>query len=396
MLGGSSNQEWRSFTPRPSRRAASSGSAQLAPGKKTVRFTEIGVQKQRWDLFGASAGMQLAFVGALIWVPIIMLRAQPPSLKYEAHLLAAPAVLEYKPPPPPQQKFMKPVAVPQPKIVEQPKIEPLKPRVVFQPRIAQPQVKPQQVAKIEAPNVFADAAPAKLDLVAERPGPQRPLPPVKTGMLEGTGSSATPTLTNRRIEQVQTGGFGDPNGVPASANKTGKPGNINARGSFDLPTGPGYGNGTGGANGARGTVASAGFGNGVATAGSGTGRGGSGRGVQSTSFGDVQPVTGGGDAVKPKAAIGNPVRTPVEIIAKPNPDFTAEAKAKRIEGDVLLEVVFRANGTLDVVRMLRGLGHGLDDNALAAARKIRFRPARENGQPVDQPARVTIEFKLAY
>ena len=78
-----------------------------------------------------------------------------------------------------------------------------------------------------------------------------------------TGSSATPTIA-RAPSQVQTGGFGDPNGIPAKASQ-GKAVNIAALGSFDLPSGPGYGNGTGGAKGVPGVVVSSGFGNGTAT-----------------------------------------------------------------------------------------------------------------------------------
>ncbi len=77
------------------------------------------------------------------------------------------------------------------------------------------------------------------------------------------GSSAPPTLEKTAPSKVQTGGFGDPNGVPVNARGSNKS-NIAAVGSFDLPTGGGNGNGTGGASGARGTVASAGFGNTVA------------------------------------------------------------------------------------------------------------------------------------
>src|SRR5256885_2013820 len=64
-------------------------------------------------------------------------------------------------------------------------------------------------------------------------------------------------------EEVQTGRFGDPNGIPANPSR-GKAVNIAQAGGFDLPTGPGYGNGTAGANGVRGVVASTGFGGGVA------------------------------------------------------------------------------------------------------------------------------------
>src|SRR5438552_6099961 len=97
-----------------------------------------------------------------------------------------------------------------------------------------------------------------------------------------TGSSAKPT-TNIPAAKVQTGGFGDPNGIKGEG-KPGKIANIASLGSFDLPVGPGAGNGTGGSHGVKGTVASAGFGNGVAAVGNGDGGGGGGRTVSQGGF----------------------------------------------------------------------------------------------------------------
>jgi TonB family protein len=87
--------------------------------------------------------------------------------------------------------------------------------------------------------------------------------------------------------------------------------------------------------------------------------------------------------------------TPAEIISKPVPSYTDEARAKRIEGEVLLEVVFEASGRLRVLRVVRGLGHGLDDSAVHAAEQIRFKPALKDGQPSDSTAVVHIIFQLA-
>ena len=61
----------------------------------------------------------------------------------------------------------------------------------------------------------------------------------------------------------------------------------------------------------------------------------------------------------------------------------------------MLEVVFLASGQIQVVRVVSGLGHGLDEAAIAAAKQIRFNPAKRNGQAVDFPARVRIEFRLS-
>ena len=62
----------------------------------------------------------------------------------------------------------------------------------------------------------------------------------------------------------------------------------------------------------------------------------------------------------------------------------------------LLEVSFSANGSLHVNRVVRGLGHGLDEAAIAAANKIRFKPALRNGQPMDSTAVVHVTFQMAY
>jgi TonB family protein len=59
-------------------------------------------------------------------------------------------------------------------------------------------------------------------------------------------------------------------------------------------------------------------------------------------------------------------------------------------------VVFTAGGDVRVLDVVRGLGHGLDESALRAARQIKFKPALRDGQPVDSTATVHILFQLAY
>jgi TonB family protein len=87
--------------------------------------------------------------------------------------------------------------------------------------------------------------------------------------------------------------------------------------------------------------------------------------------------------------------TPVEIISKPRPAYTAEARAKNIEGEVLLEVQFETSGGVRVLRVVRGLGAGLDESAVAAAQGIRFHPATRDGTVTDSTALVHIIFQLA-
>ena len=59
-------------------------------------------------------------------------------------------------------------------------------------------------------------------------------------------------------------------------------------------------------------------------------------------------------------------------------------------------MIFAATGEARVLGVVRGLGHGLDESAAAAARAIRFRPAERGGEAVDFKAIVHIVFQLAY
>jgi TonB family protein len=68
----------------------------------------------------------------------------------------------------------------------------------------------------------------------------------------------------------------------------------------------------------------------------------------------------------------------------------------KLEGQVLLEILFTADGHVQVQRVVHGLGHGLDEAAVAAAGKMRFKPALRNGQPVDSTAVVHVVFQMAY
>ena len=88
--------------------------------------------------------------------------------------------------------------------------------------------------------------------------------------------------------------------------------------------------------------------------------------------------------------------TAIVVQDKPRPEYTAEARSLKIEGDVVLDLVFLANGSIQINRVVSGLGHGLDEAAQQAAQQIKFKPAKRDHEPVDFPARVRIEFRLAY
>jgi TonB family protein len=248
-----------------------------------------------------------------------------------------------------------------------------------------------EVAKVTPPDPVVPVIKAENTHKPELlPGPKVPRPIVSNNFV---GSSAPPTV-NKPARQVQTGGFGDPNGVPINPNATGKGPVIASLGtSFDLPVGPGVGNGTGGSKGVRGTVPSAGFGNGIAVQGQGGSGGNSKQGkVQTTPFSAVENAPEPPKRTAP-STVGK--ETTVSLLSKPSPIYTPEARQKKIEGDVELDVEFTATGKVHVIRVLQGLGYGLDEAAVTAAERIQFSPARRDGQPVDSHGRLRIIFRLS-
>ena len=343
-------------------------------------FTLLNESRRDQGPLGLSMVLHIGAVILAILLPLVHPEIVLPQHHYEVVTLYAPQ--EYKPAP------VK-VDLPKPKpMLVKPKLE--QPVVAKEfPKVVLPKPKPQ-VREVRAPQVAFNQPPPKLMPAAKNTMP-RLVPSVKTGVL--TGSSA-PATVKAPVQKVQTGGFGDEQGVNPSPKSDGKGHMVMARlGSFDLPPGPGYGNGSGGANGIRGTVKSAGFGNSVAGPGQGGGQGGS-------PNGGVRPAgfvnTAAPEAVHARPQVAEPKLVPVEIISKPNPIYTQEARDLKLEGEVLLEVVFTATGQLRVTRVERGLGHGLDEAAIRAAQQMRYKPGLRDGQPYDSVAIVHVKFQLAY
>jgi len=263
------------------------------------------------------------------------------------------------------------------------------PRPDLKPEPVQPKPKVHRqpvVAKVPPPVAFPTA---KLFVPKDMPKQQKKEEEEKAPQLETKFKAPELVSVSAPIQKVQTGGFGDPNGLPGQG-KEGAHLTATKLGSFDLPEGAGTGNGAGGAKGIKGTIASAGFGNGIAL---GDNRGNRGTAVQTAGFG-AQEVSH--NAAKAVQADSGPATTSVEIISKPTPVYTKEARQLKLEGEVLLEVMFGANGQLRVNRVVQGLGHGLDEAAITAANQMRFKPALRNGSPVDSTAIVHVVFQMAY
>jgi protein TonB len=123
--------------------------------------------------------------------------------------------------------------------------------------------------------------------------------------------------------------------------------------------------------------------------GAGTGRGtglgeGDGAGIGAGSGGGT-----GGGPYRPGSGIAPP-----SVLREIKPDYTEEARRRGLAGDVVLEIVVRSDGTVGDIRILQGLGSGLDQRATDAVRQWRFSPARRFGAPVDVIVEVAVEFKL--
>jgi TonB family protein len=344
-----------------------------SPASQATLFSLLPETRKPWTEFAFGTGAQALAIAFVVWVRLLYPSVfSPAEHSYRlVSLVSTPVPVNHQPQPP---SHLKPVVVanldPSPDAL----------------RLPAPQPKtPVKVEDVPAPMV--SIAPKKPDPLPLSSAPVIPKQAVKMNVFS-TGSSATPT-TARAPSQVQTGGFGDPNGIPGKGNPA-KAVNIASLGSFDLPSGPGYGNGTGGAKGVPGVVVSSGFGNGTATPDK---RPRSSAQVQSSGFASADvpaPPT-----VHSRSAEAAAKVLPAEILSKPTPVYTQEARSMRIEGEVLLEVVLEASGSLRVVRVVHGLGHGLDDNAVKAAEQIRFKPAMRDGQPADSTVVVHIIFQLA-
>jgi TonB family protein len=124
---------------------------------------------------------------------------------------------------------------------------------------------------------------------------------------------------------------------------------------------------------------------GGAGAGKGTGLGeGDGSGVGPGSGGGT-----GGGPYRPGSGIEAP-----RVLQEVKADYTEDARRRGLAGEVVLEIVVRRDGSVGDVRVLQGLGGGLNERAMQAVRQWRFAPARRLGTPVDVIVEVAVEFRL--
>jgi TonB family protein len=224
-----------------------------------------------------------------------------------------------------------------------------------------------------------------------------PLPPtapvipkqlVKTSVFSTGKTESQTSAAYAETVIVKTGSFGDPNGIAAKAGRD-NPVTIANLGAFDFPAGVGLNSSIGINQGQRGSVNSAGFSTETISTNhpihASTGA------IAQAGFGDAEVTTASQKTKQTEVS----KTLPAEIVSKPTPIYTEEARKLHIEGEVLLEVLFESSGNVQVVRVVRGLGHGLDEAAIQAAEQIHFKPALRDGQPADSRGVLHITFQLA-
>jgi TonB family protein len=321
-----------------------------------------------------------AAVNGLILVLMLYIGATAKQVieehKYEDTILIVPTT-----PPPPEK-----VKLPEPPKIQPPKLE-IKydaPKINMPKPEPKPDLKPIQMeAKVTMP-VVKQAKPS----IILAPQPKAAL------------TAAMPAQSKDVKPSTKPVHFGDTFGVTPNPNAT-RPATVAAIGNP-------YGGMNGPAVAPHGIVGSTGIGNSLTRVGSNSGVVGK---VASAGIpGATGSATNGqyanakvASAAIPKVQAAAPVQqaavvqssTDLEIVSKPSPQYTSEARQLKIEGNVILRVTFTAGGQVVVQSLVHGLGHGLDEEARRVAQQIRFHPATRNGQAVDMTTNITITFQLA-
>jgi TonB family protein len=292
------------------------------------------------------------------------------------------------PPPEIKVKVKVPPAPKLPPVPELPKIAKLDAPKINVPKLEpKPEVKPMPTLpdKVAAVNL-----PAAKPQVILAPQPKAAL-----------AQAAAPALTPQQHPSVQPTHLGDLNGVKPNASAS-KPATIAALGNpYGGMKGPsaapqgvvgstGFGNGTkpGSNAGSMGKVASAGIPGGTGTAPSGPAVAGH---VAAAGI----PAMASTPSTPTSVAPPESKTTPPVLLSHAEPEYTPEARQLKIQGDVVLRVTITTSGQMVVHNVIRGLGHGLDENAMKSAPTYKFRPATQNGQPVEYTTNIIIKFQTA-
>lgn len=357
-------------------------------GREIATFGLLPEPEGRNKAFTVSLIINLSVIALILVLSVVMVHHQVVEQREVATELLMPV---------PVVKTVQPIIRPRVQITPPTPdlLNRIAPKITYKPAPTETQ---PRLARVHMNNMSAPVLPPyRPDSVAAPPQPK-----------VGTFHTNIPTAVanNQGPTSTKTGGFGDPMGVHANPSAS-RPATVAAYGSFQSAIGDSSGSGSA----RRGKVGGVDFGSGYAHGVPGGGGGGHGK-VASVGFsnGMTGPQTNGTrGTVKqgafhdnalttnaPKMVVANTGNeTTVQVISHPRPEYTAEAKQLKIQGEVVLEVRFSADGRVHVIRVVQGLGHGLDQQAIRAAEQTHFKPATRDGKPVDTTTYYRIDFQLA-
>jgi TonB family protein len=278
------------------------------------------------------------------------------------------------------------------------------------PPKVQPTPQPPQVAKLEAPKISLPKSEPKPEVKMPAVVEKVTLPTVQAAKPQivlapqpkAAMAAAEPALTPQQHPSVQLTHLGDMNGVKPNPNAS-KPATVAAlgnpyggmQGNAAAPQGVvgsvGFGGSTrsGSTAGTQGKVASAGLPGGTGTANTGS----TGPQGKVASAG----IPGMSNTAQPSSTVApaESKTTPPVLLSHAEPAYTPEARQLKIQGDVVLRVTITTSGQMVVHNVIHGLGHGLDESAERSAASYKFKPATQNGQPVEYTTNIIIKFQTA-
>jgi periplasmic protein TonB len=100
-------------------------------------------------------------------------------------------------------------------------------------------------------------------------------------------------------------------------------------------------------------------------------------------------IGNGGDGY----SVGNGITAP-SVLARVDPEYSEEARKAKYSGAVLLSIVVNTDGRADNIKVIKSLGMGLDEKAIEAVERWRFKPGANNGVPVRVRAQIEVNFRL--
>lgn len=127
---------------------------------------------------------------------------------------------------------------------------------------------------------------------------------------------------------------------------------------------------------------------------------GSGGGMGNGCCGGLGPGNGVGYGPGDRAGVGGAVYDPGAGVTRPvvisrvDPEYSEQARKAKYSGMVSLEVIVDTQGLVRDIRVIRSLGMGLDEKAIEAVSKWKFRPGMKGGRPVNVRARIDVSFRL--